>query len=315
MRVSLPGAFFRAAVDSAQVLEVLSSKLNYRGELAGTKNLPLTGVCDSRKGGHRQLIFTSRGDYSGAGKLTESLILIDELPAELECGSNQFLRVSDPRAAFIDVLEWFISLIGLDAHFPRFSELATISPEATVSESASIEPGVEIGPGCFVGSGAVIKTGTRIGENTIIRENTVIGSDGVTVYRALDGRLLKFPHVGGVEIGKGAEIGANTVVAGGILAPTCIGRDVVIGNLCNVGHGAVVGDGVWMSVGSLIGGHTVIQSGSTIAMGVVIRDNLVIGEGASLGMGSVIVKSVEAGYSMFGNPAKRMPRLKTGPRR
>lgn len=315
MYQNLPGAFFQASVDSARVLEFLEDRGASKGERIGRKNLALEGVCDSRIGGHRQLVFTSCEQLSKSGKLTESLVLIDELPSQLECGTNQFLRVNDPRAAFIDFLEWSISSIGLDPHYRGFSEAASISPTAQVSKYAFIESGVEIGSGSFVGAGAVVKTGTRIGENTVIRENVVIGSDGVTVYRAVDGRLLKFPHVGGVEIGGQTEIGANAVVAGGILAPTLIGSDVVIGNLCNVGHGAVVGDAVWVSVGSLIGGHTVIHSGSTIAMGVAIRDNLVIGEKASLGMGSVIVKNVEARHSMFGNPAKRMPGLRTGPNR
>ena len=104
-------------------------------------------------------------------------------------------------------------------------------------------------------------------------------------------------------------------MSGGILAPTRIGEDVIAGNICNVGHGASIEDGVWMSVGSLVGGHTVIRTKATIAMGVTIRDNLEIGESASLGMGSVVVKSVGAGHSVFGNPAKRMPRLNTGPQR
>ena len=110
--------------------------------------------------------------------------------------------------------------------------------------------------------------------------------------------------------------GAFMAVAVAItLAPTFIGDDVVIGNLCNIGHGATVEDGVWMSVGSLLGGHTTVHAGATIAMGVSVRDNLVIGEAASLGMGSVVVKNVEAKHSMFGNPAKRMVGLRTGPTR
>lgn len=215
----------------------------------------------------------------------------------------------------MDVLTWLIHSTGVDAHWSGYTSEAEISSEARVASSAVIELGVEIGEGSVICAGAVIKRGSRIGRNTIIRENVVIGSDGVTVYRAADGRLLKFPHVGGVSIGDNTEIGANAVIAGGILAPTFIGNDVVIGNLCNVGHGAVVEDRVWMSVGSLLGGHTTVHAGATIAMGVNVRDNLVIGAEASLGMGSVVVKNVEPNHSMFGNPAKRMVGLKTGPKR
>lgn len=309
------GAFFRKPVGSTQIIAFLEGKYSFQAELAGPEDILLEGTCDSRNGGHKQLVFSTCEHFSKAKALSESLVLIDDFPGETVQGSNQFCKVTDPRAAFMDVLGWLITSEGLDAHQHGFTKEATISSNAQVASTAVIEPGVEVGAGSIVSAGAVIKTGTRIGENTVIRENVVIGSDGVTVYRATDGRLLKFPHVGGVFIGNDTEIGANAVVAGGILAPTFIGSEVVIGNLCNIGHGAIVEDGVWMSVGSLLGGHTIVHAGATIAMGVSVRDNLIVEEGASLGMGSVVVRNVEAKHSVFGNPAKRMIGLKTGPKR
>lgn len=309
------GTFFRHPINTADVVKFLGDLTDKAGEIIGVEGLTLYGVCDSRSGGQGQLVFSSAQHYSANLGVTESLVLIDEFPDESERGSNQFLRVGDPRAVFIDTLEWLTSKVGVDAHKPGFRLHTAISKEAKISPYAFIETGVEIGAGSIVCAGAVIKVGTWIGENTVVRENAVIGSDGVTAYRATDGRLLKFPHVGGVRVGSNSEIGANTVITGGILAPTSIADNVVIGNLCNVGHGAAIDDGVWMSVGSLIGGHTRVRSGATIAMGVTVRDNLTIGKQASLGMGSVIVKNIEPGHSMFGNPAKRMPNLKTGPSR
>lgn len=307
-------AFFRAPVSSSEIIAFVE-KLVGPSLLSSAVNLELEGTCDSRTGGHKQFVFANCEQYGKGADLTGSFVLTDGLPGESIQGSNQFCVVSDPRAVFMDVLAWLIDSVGIDAHWRGFSSEAGISSEARVAISAVIEPGVEVGAGSVICAGAVIKRGSRIGRNTVIRENVVIGSDGVTVYRAADGRLLKFPHVGGVSIGDNTEIGANAVIAGGILAPTFIGNDVVIGNLCNVGHGAVVEDGVWMSVGTLLGGHTTVHAGATVAMGVSVRDNLVVGAQASLGMGSVVVKNVEPNHSMFGNPAKRMVGLKTGPKR
>jgi len=309
------GAFFQGSVSTTEIISFLEKSHTENVKLIGAGNICLEGVCDSRNGGQNQLVFSSQEHYPAVSALTESLVLIDEIPEESSRGTNQFCKVPDPRAAFIDTLQWLIDTKGLDAHQRGFTKQALISCDAQVANTAVIEQGVEIGAGSTIGAGAVLKAGTRVGENTIIRENVVIGCDGVTVYRAIDNRLMKFPHVGGVFIGSNTEIGANAVVAGGILAPTYIGNDVVIGNLCNIGHGARVEDGVWMSVGALLGGHTTVRAGATIAMGVTVRDNLVIGEKASLGMGSVVVKSVGEGLSMFGNPAKRMIGLKTGPTR
>ncbi|UGV31811.1 hypothetical protein LO767_04800 [Halopseudomonas aestusnigri] len=314
MKTQPTGAFFRKPVNSSRIVAFIEELVGPI-KLAGAEGLELTGTCDSRTGGHNQLVFANAEHFGKGAELTASFVLTDEMPDKSIQSSNQFCVVSDPRAVFMDVLTWLIDSIGVDAHWSGYTGEAAVSIDAQVANSAVIEPGVEIGEGSVICAGAVIKRGSRIGRRTIIRENVVIGSDGVTVYRAADGRLLKFPHVGGVSVGDNTEVGANTVIAGGILAATFIGNDVVIGNLCNVGHGAVVEDGVWMSVGALLGGHTTVHAGATIAMGVSVRDNLVIGADSSLGMGSVVVKNVEPKHSMFGNPAKRMVGLKTGPKR
>lgn len=309
------GSFFRTPVSSDKIITLVGKKNIGQIDVVGSDTLLLQGTCDSRNGGNRQFVFCTCEQYSKGTDLTESLILIDGIPEKSCQSSNQFCKVSDPRATFMDVLVWLIDTVGVDAHKRGFFNEAIVSNDADVANTAVIEPGVEIGAGSIISSGAVIKTGTRIGENTIIRENVVVGSDGVNVYRSADSRLMKFPHVGGVSIGNNTEIGANAVIAGGILAPTVIGSEVVIGNLCNIGHGVIVDDGVWMSVGTLIGGHTTLHAGATLAMGVSIRDNLTIGAEASIGMGTVVVKNVEPKASMFGNPAKRMIGLRTGPRR
>lgn len=308
------GAFFRTPVSSNTIINFIE-KLIGPPIVSSVVNLELEGTCDSRNGGHKQLVFSSCLHYHNNADLKECFVLIDAMPEISIHSSNQFCVVQDPRATFMDVLQWLIDSVGVDAHWRGYTNEAAISNQAEISNSAFIEPGIEVGANSVISAGAIIKRGVRIGKNTIIRENAVIGCDGVTIYRAADGRLLKFPHVGGVSIGDNTEIGANTVIAGGILAPTVIGNDVIIGNLCNIGHGALIDNGVWMSVGSLVGGHTTVHAGATIAMGVTIRDNLIIGSEASLGMGSVVVKNVEPKHSMFGNPAKRMVGLKTGPAR
>jgi UDP-3-O-[3-hydroxymyristoyl] glucosamine N-acyltransferase len=308
------GAFFKSPVRSQYLVDLIRSLV--KGfELFGQDDIELVGICDSRGGGARQLVFTSAKTYAASKDLNQCFVLIDEMPCGSICGSNQFCVVSDPRAVFIDLLGLLTSEVGVEAHSCGYSSQAVVSEGAQIAKSAVIESGVEVDAGSIICEGAVVKRGTKIGKNTIIRENAVIGCDGITVYKAADGRLLRFPHVGGVYIGDNTEIGSCAVIVGGVLAPTYIGNDVVIGNLCNVGHGVCIEDRVWMSVGTLIGGHTSVGAGSTIAMGVRVRDNIEIGAMASLGMGSVVVRNVESGYSVFGNPAKRMVGLRTGPER
>ena len=311
------GTYFKKTIPTEEIIKNIVSIANLGGgcEVSGNREVTLDGVSDSRKASKNKLLFGSKDFLESRFDISNCIFITDSVIENFDLKSNCCCVVDDPRSVFIDVLEWIMETTGFDAHRVGFSNQAKISNQSIISSSAIIESGVEIGAGSKICPGAVIKTGTRIGSGCIIRENAVIGCDGITAYRANSGRLQKFPHLGGVDIGNNTEIGAGTVVSGGILVPTYIGQNVVVGNICNVGHGVSIEDGVWMSVGSLVGGHAVLRAKATVAMGVTIRDNLEIGESASLGMGSVVVKSVGAGHSVFGNPAKRMPTLNTGPKR
>lgn len=226
----------------------------------------------------------------------------------------KLVRVSDPRATFIDTLEYLQreDLIRPSSLLP---EQSAISPDARIGKGAIIEDGVQIDIGVVVGHGAVIRAGTWLKRGAVIGDNCAIGGSGINAYVGRDSRRRGFPHVAGVIVGENASLGAGCVVARGILSSTRIGADCIFGGMCNIGHGVEIGENVWISVGTMIGGHTHIGSRATIAMGCVIRDNVTIGDNASVGMGSIVTKSIGAGVSVFGNPARRLPSVKAGPSR
>ncbi|HEY2345287.1 MAG TPA: DapH/DapD/GlmU-related protein [Xanthomonadaceae bacterium] len=224
------------------------------------------------------------------------------------------LPVDDPRAVFIDTLDYLQrnDLLGATSLLPH---APSISPEARIGEGAVVEAGVQVDAGVRIGSGAVVRAGTWLRRGASIGENCVIGGTGINAYMGQDGRRRGFPHLAGVIVGEDASIGASCVVVRGILSSTRIGAGCIIGNLCNVGHGVEIEDNAWISVGTLIGGHTRIGAGATIAMGCTIRDNVRIGAGANVGMGSVVTKHVRAGASVFGNPARAHTSITAGPTR
>jgi UDP-3-O-[3-hydroxymyristoyl] glucosamine N-acyltransferase len=225
-----------------------------------------------------------------------------------------FIPLPDPRAAFIDLGHHLLTegRVMVSGEVPR---PFNIHPSAEIGPQTVIHPEVRIDAGVKVGAQCVIHRGTWLQAGAVVRDHTVVGVEGINAYRGVDGKQRRFPHFASVIVGENVEIGAGAVLARGILNSTRIGRNTVIGNLCNIGHVVDIGEKVWMSVGCLIGGHTHIGNGATLGLGVAVRDNIEIGAGAQVGMASVVVKPVPAGLSVFGNPARPVPGLQAGPAR
>ena len=247
---------------------------------------------------------------------TSTILVPPDLEIELarRFPAAKLIAFSDPRSLFIDTLDYLqkSNLLGLTALLPANP---TVSSDVEKGEHVVIEPGVQIDAGVKIGSGSVIRRGTWLKAGVTVGENSVIGSIGINAYVGKDGKRRGFPHLAGVILGEGVSLGASCVVVRGILSSTQIGAGGIIGNLCNIGHGVEIAENVWMSAGSLVGGHTQVGDKATIALGCTIRDNIAIGAGANIGMGSVVTKSVRAGCSVFGNPAKPFSSINAGPAR
>jgi UDP-2-acetamido-3-amino-2,3-dideoxy-glucuronate N-acetyltransferase len=112
-----------------------------------------------------------------------------------------------------------------------------------------------------------------------------------------------------VEIQRGAKIGDYCKIS----SHTFICDGVTIGNEVFVGHGVMFindrnpktatngqlsGAGDWTMETTIIGNGVSIGSGATIMSGLSIEDNAVVGAGA------VVTKSVTAGVTVVGNPAR-----------
>jgi UDP-3-O-[3-hydroxymyristoyl] glucosamine N-acyltransferase len=252
------------------------------------------------------------GDASCSAIVLAPAALVEDLRRIYPAAA--LVAADDPRARFIDALAWLQErdLLEPTSLLPR---PFAVSPDARIGAGAVIEPGVCIEAGVRVGSGAVIRSGTWLRAGAAIGENSVVGSVGINAYVGNDGVRRGFPHVAGVIVGEGASVGAAAVVVRGILNSTVIGARSIVGNLCNIGHGVELGEDVWISAGTMVGGHTRIGAKATIALGCAIRDNISIGADANVGMGSVVTKNVQPGKSVFGNPARTFAALNTGPAR
>ena len=85
-----------------------------------------------------------------------------------------------------------------------------------------------------------------------------------------------------------------------------------VGQHCIVQAGAVIesraklGDYVHVGTGCVINSSAVIEESAFIGTGATIIAGLTIGKNARVGAGSVVVENVEAGATVFGNPAKKI---------
>ncbi len=114
---------------------------------------------------------------------------------------------------------------------------------------------------------------------------------------------------------------ANELGEGIVLCPfTSITSNVRIGKYFQaniysyVGHDCIIGDYVTFAPSVKCNGYVTIGNGAYIGTGAMIkqgsRDNpIVIGANAIIGMGAVVTKSVAAGTTVVGNPARIMEKV------
>lgn len=227
------------------------------------------------------------------------------LPAVPGADGKTLIAVPDPRLSFLRLVQALFA-----APMPT-----GIHPSAVIDPEAQIHPSVYIGPfsyigKCEIGAGSIIHghvylySNTRIGRNVIIHAGTVIGADGFGYQRNEVDELEKFPHVGGVVIEDGVEIGSNTSIDRGTLGDTVIGEGAKIDNLVHIAHNVVVGRHTAVIAHAMIGGSTRIGAYAWVAPSACVRESLAIGDRAIVGLGALVVKDVAAGATVMGAPAR-----------
>ena len=185
-----------------------------------------------------------------------------------------------------------------------------IAKTAKIGNNCRILPGayiggeVEMGDDCYIGTGTRLVGEIHMGNNVIIRENTVIGADGLSTDRDENGRALTMPQFGGVVIEDDVQIGALTVIARGAIDNTVLSRGSKIDNSTFISHNVVLGEDSFVVGESILFGSSSTGKQVFISGNSTIRDGRHIGDKAIVGMGSVVVRNVEDGAVVKGNPAK-----------
>jgi sugar O-acyltransferase (sialic acid O-acetyltransferase NeuD family) len=148
-------------------------------------------------------------------------------------------------------------------------------------------------------------------------DEVVVAVADPAIRRQLAGRCARFASVVAptaiigrqVEIGEGAIFCDHSMVT----ASVRIGRHFHANVGAGIGHDCIIGDFVTMGPGARCNGNVHVGDGALIASDAKVINGtpshpLVIGEGAVVGMGAIVVGSVPPFTTVFGNPARAVPR-------
>lgn len=140
--------------------------------------------------------------------------------------------------------------------------------------------------------------------NSAIREKLVkrCVADGVHFFEV---RAPNVVQMDGVVLGAGAILSPFVTLTSNIR----IGCHFHANLYSYVAHDCVIGDFVTFAPSVKCNGNVVIEDHAYIGANAVIKQGqpgrpLVIGRGATVGMGAVVTKSVPAGTTVVGNPAR-----------
>ncbi len=156
----------------------------------------------------------------------------------------------------------------------------------------------------FIHPSVKIPDWVKIGKNVTIHENCTIGSEGFGYEKDENGKWLHIPHIGQLIIKDDIEIFPGTNIDRGTVNNTIIGKGTKIDHHCHIGHNVQIGENCIITAKVIIGGSTKIGNNVWIGPNSTIMDHITVGDDVYIGAQTNVIKSVESGVVVVGNPAK-----------
>jgi UDP-3-O-[3-hydroxymyristoyl] glucosamine N-acyltransferase len=297
-----------------------------RGRLTGDGSVPIQSARPVSEAGPGDITFIDDERYAKSLRASHASAALVGPHFRLPEAERPLavIEVDDPREAFLAVR----TMLRGDEK-PRWSG---VHPQACVAESAilgkdvaiypfayvgegaelgdgvTVHPGTVVGDGCRLGVGVtlhpnvVLYAGVVLGDRVEVHAGTVLGGDGFG-YRQVDGKHVKIPHTGRLEVGPDVEIGSNCSVDRATFEATTIGEGTKIDNLVMIGHNNRIGRhnilcGQVGLAGSCRTGDYVVMAGQ-----VGIKDKTEIGDRAMIGAQAGVHRHVSGGQHVLGSPA------------
>lgn len=291
--------------------------------------LKISGVSTVEAASPQEITFLANDRY--AARLKDSRAGAVLVPEDFDGAAPMtVLRSASPRLALVKLVAYFHpagrrpSGVHPTAVVPDSCTLGAhvyLGPYAVLGENVQLADGVvvhahavlyddvHVGAGTEIHSHVSIREGTRIGANVIIHNGTVIGADGFGFEPDAEGRLVKVPQVGTVQIDDDVELQANVCVDRAALGVTRIGRGTKLDNFAQVAHGCTIGEDtvvcgqVGLSGSTHIGNHAMLGGQSGFA------GHTRVGDGTKVAAQSGVMSDLEAGKIYAGTPAGEIGKM------
>jgi len=292
------------------------------GGVRGDAAVRINGVGGIEDAGPSQITWLSEEKYiAHLGTSKAGAVLVGHKFGETPMPA---VLCDNPALAMITILEHFAPPIPRP---PR-----GIHPTASAADSATLGEGIRIGRNVIIGEkarigdrtilhanvfvgddttigedcelwpGVVVRERCRLGDRVTVHPNTTIGADGFG-YQYSEGKHLKIPQIGGVEIESDVEIGANCCIDRAKFGLTRVGAGTKIDNLVQVAHNVHIGLACMIVAQCGIAGSTRLGQGVVLGGKVGIKDHVVLHDGVQVGACSCISKDITAGSRLMGIPA------------
>lgn len=305
-------------------------------QLRGDPDAMINGVGSLESAADGQISFYNLNRLKNSLKMTNAAAVIISEDDLDHCPTNALVSTN----VYADYARIASLFDNKPAPVPGIHPTATIADSAKISASASvganavIEDGAQLGQGVIIGSGTVIGVQSVVGDQcriaanvtichavilgkrVIVHPGAVIGSDGFGL--AMDeGRWIKVPQLGSVEIGDDCEVGANTTIDRGAIDNTVLEEDVRLDNQIQIAHNVYIGAHTAMAGCTVIAGSVRIGKNCKFAGNAGVIGHLEVADNVTVLARTLITHSIHepgvyAGYDAQPNSQwqRNLARLK-----
>ncbi len=295
-----------------------------RGRVEGDGSVPINSARPVGEAGPGDITFIESERYAKLLKASPASAAIVGPHFKNAKPEMPVIEVDDPITAFLTVRTHLVgvgrprwvgvhkmaavsdsAVLGSDVAVHAF---VAIGEDVVVGDGSTLHPGAVIGDRCKLGKGcvihpnAVLYADVILGDRVEVHSGTVVGGDGFK-YHMVDGKHVKVPHSGKVELGDDVEIGSNCTIDRATFETTRIGEGTKVDNLVMIGHNNQIGRhnllcGQVGIAGSCKTGDYVVMAGQAG-----IKDHTEIGDKVIVGAQAGVHRNISAGQSVLGSPA------------